>query len=358
MSESLCNAHFDPASLKKHPRPVIERLPGLAFRCPVRKQSVHWADKDVFNPGAVTHDGLVCVLFRAEDKVGSNKGTSRVGLATSHDGIHFDIRPEPVLFPDQDEHHEAEWDGGCEDPRVVRLPDGRFLMLYTAFNGRDVRLYAATSTDLLTWTKHGNALNAPFDGIHAKSGAVVTELRDGELVAAKIGGKYWMYFGELDTFAATSEDGLRWDPIAERPEVSRRYRLDGETWRTTMDYGDPFPLPVLRRRRPGIDSRMIEPGPPALLTDEGIVMMYHAVEDREVDGAPWGVYAPTTATMDRRDPSVCIRREAEPFMRPELPFELTGQSGHVCFVQGLVYHEGRWLMYYGTGDSSVGVAIG
>jgi predicted GH43/DUF377 family glycosyl hydrolase len=35
---------------------------------------------------------------------------------------------------------------------------------------------------------------------------------------------------------------------------------------------------------------------------------------------------------------------------------VTGQVNNVCFVEGLVALEGRWLLYYGMGDSRIGVA--
>ena len=58
-----------------------------------------WEEKDVFNPAAVVKDGLVHLIYRAEDTVGRFAGTSRIGLATSRDGLHFERRPQPVLFP-------------------------------------------------------------------------------------------------------------------------------------------------------------------------------------------------------------------------------------------------------------------
>ena len=69
----------------------FERVPGLTvgadptrtFRCPVTGRPVAWAAKDVFNPGAVVHDGRVHLLVRAEDREGRYSGVSRIGLAAS-----------------------------------------------------------------------------------------------------------------------------------------------------------------------------------------------------------------------------------------------------------------------------------
>lgn len=351
-----------PTDWRKHGSPVLSATDRPNFTCPVQGRPIAWAAANLFNPGAVVHEGKVHVLFRAEDREGPLKGTSRIGLAVSGDGLTFEVAPEPVLFPEPGVHAAAEWPGGCEDPRVVRRDDGTYVMLYTAFNGRDVRLHAASSRDLRTWTKHGNAIAPPFQHTHAKAAAVVTQCvadpSDGSsgLVAARIQGRYWMYFGETDIFAARSDDLIRWEVCTARPERRREYALEGDAYRVNTTYGDPFALPVLRRRSGGIDGRLIEPGPPAVLTQRGIGLIYHAVSQRDVPGAPWGVYTLAQAYFDPDDPTACVARDREPFLRPDRPFELTGQSGHVCFAEGLVRFRGRWWLYYGAGDGYVSVA--
>ena len=72
----------------------------------------------------------------------------------------------------------------------------------------------ATSDDLRTWAKHGPAFaGTPSARRSSKSGAVVTEVRDGRLVAARIDGRFWMYWGEGTCWAATSDDLVRWSPV-------------------------------------------------------------------------------------------------------------------------------------------------
>ena len=47
-----------------------------------------------------------------------------------------------------------------------------------------------------------------------------------------------------------------------------------------------------------------------------------------------------------------------PFLRPMEAFEKSGQyvDGTV-FIEGLVYFQQKWFLYYGCADSKVGVAI-
>ena len=135
--------------------PVLTPLENSVFVCPVRGSEVRWESKDVFNPAAVVKDDKIYLLYRAEDTVGRHAGTSRIGLAESTDGINFSRRPEPVLFPHEDAYIDYEWEGGCEDPRVVEDDQGTYYMTYTAYDGDVARLLIASSNDLIHWKKLG-----------------------------------------------------------------------------------------------------------------------------------------------------------------------------------------------------------
>jgi len=45
------------------------------------------------------------------------------------------------------------------------------------------------------------------------------------------------------------------------------------------------------------------------------------------------------------------------FMKPTQPYEITGEVNQVCFAEGLAWHGKRWLLYYGTADSKIAVAV-
>ncbi|RYG35333.1 glycosidase, partial [bacterium] len=260
--------------------PVLEPRADTVFDCPLAGP-VRWEEKDVFNPAAIVHEGKVWLLYRAEDTVGKYAGTSRIGLAVSEDGMHFERYPHPVLSPADDAMRTLEWEGGCEDPRIVRLDDGSFLLTYTAFDGRVARLAVATSTDLQNWTKHGLAFPEVYHDTWSKSGAVITRLEGEELVAARIGGKYWMYWGESWIYAATSDDGVQWEPVTHE-EMTARW-VDFSTFPPTNveTFGKPTLVPVFRTRRGRYDSMIVEPGPPPVLTEDGIVMIYNAANHGE-----------------------------------------------------------------------------
>ena len=338
--------------------------PTLQFDCPVSGRSVAWAAKDVFNPGAVVLDGRVHLLVRAEDEVGRYAGVSRIGLATSADGMTFELDPEPVLYPDDDPWQAWEWPGGCEDPRVVESPDGGFVCTYTAFDGKNAALFVATSPDLRSWTKHGPAFaGSPYAKRTSKSGSIVTEVVDGRLVATRVDGRYRMYWGEGVCFGATSDDLVRWTPVEFDAGADRYLTHDptapGAGWGLERVPGTVVLRPMLFPRRGRFDSLLVEPGPPAVATDDGIVLIANGANHPEHGDPtlPAFAYQSGQARFDSLDPWSCTARLAEPFLRLDAAGEQTGQVDNVCFAQGLVLFHDRWFLYHGMADSSIGVAV-
>lgn len=321
--------------------PIIRPDTNAVFECPMAAAAVRWEALHTFNPAAVVRDGRVHVFYRAEDASGAMQiggHTSRIGLADSPDGLHFTCRPAPVLYPATDDQKPNEWTGGCEDPRVVDTESGELVMMYTEYcrnNARQIaRLGVATSRDMIHWTKHGPAfekLGGDFAQRGSKSGAILTRLVKGRLVAAKLLGKYWMYWGEGDIRLATSEDLINW-----------------------------VPGPVVLPARSGkFDSALAEAGPPAVLTDHGIVLVYNGKNagNNGDPSLPPGIYSGGQALFDANQPDKLLQRTDTPFYRPQADFERTGQyAAGTTFLEGLVYFKGRWLLYYGCADSYVAVA--
>jgi predicted GH43/DUF377 family glycosyl hydrolase len=338
---------------------VVTAAPELTFRCPVSDQVVAWAAKDVFNPGGVVRDGRVHLLVRAEDRDGRYAGVSRIGLAVSDDGHSFVLEPEPVLFPADDRWQAWEWPGGCEDPRVVEHPDGGYVCTYTAFDGKTGVLFVATSNDLRRWDKHGPAFaGTPHARRWSKSGAIVTEVRDGRLVAARIDGRYWMYWGEGTCFAATSDDLVHWSPVEFDATADRYLTWENGRWDLHRVAGQRVLRPLLFPRAGRFDSLIVEPGPPAVLTGDGVVLIYNGA-NHPVGGdpsLPAFAYQPGQALFDPHEPGSCIARTVHPFLRPDTAAEQTGQVDNVCFAQSLVLFRGEWILYHGMADSHIGSA--
>lgn len=333
-----------------------------SFFCPVRQEKVAWEAKDVFNPAAVVRQDRVWLLYRAEDSVGKHAGTSRVGLAYSEDGLHFTTLSEPVLFPDGDDCRSLEWEGGCEDPRIVETQDGRYFLYYTAYDGRVARLCCAESTDLMHWKKHGllfgNALDGKYAGLWSKSGAVVCRREGEHFYPVKLQGVYWMYWGESNIYAATSGDLIHWTPVeytaeGSDPDCINSFRNgDGG-----QDGAARVLLPVVFPRKGNYDEYLCEPGPQAVLTQDGIVLLYNGKGDNPKRlGGHDTMYQGGQLLLDPQNPTCVISRTTRPFISPTEPFELEGQVMPTCFLEGLVCFHGNYFLYYGTADSKVAVA--
>ncbi|TVR17641.1 MAG: glycosidase [Balneolaceae bacterium] len=261
----------------------------------------------MFNPASWSDGETIYMLYRAEDSTGIGiwNGESVVGLATSRDGLNFERHPEPIYRAVE----EWELPGGAEDPRIAKIDD-TFWLTYTAYDGETARQALASSKDLFEWERHG--LIFPQLG-WTKAGAIVPK---------QINGKYWMYFGDTNIWIAHSEDLINWTPIEE---------------------------PVMRPREGMFDSGLIEPGPTPLITEHGILMLYNSADDNLV-------YRTGQALFDINDPAKLLKRSDDFFLEPDTELEVDGQIPNVVFIEGLSKLGDTWYLYFGMGDSGIGVA--
>jgi predicted GH43/DUF377 family glycosyl hydrolase len=316
--------------------PILEPQLNQVFQSPISDKMVRWEERNVLNPSAIIKDGKVYLIYRAQDK----DMTSRLGLAISDDGLHFNKQATPIFYPDNDAMKQYEWNGGVEDPRIVESENGTYIMTYTAYDGKTARLCLASSKDLKTWTKLGLVLKEDkYKDLWSKSGAIVCKLMGNKIIATKIKGKYWMYFGDTDLSIATSEDLIHWN-VAENDENKKM-------------------ITVLHPRLGYFDSRLVEPGPFALVQKKGIVLIYNGSNAANYNDSslPKFTYAASQALFDKDNPFKLIDRMETYFIHPDKPYEKTGEVNEVCFVEGLVYFKKQWFLYYGTADSKIAVAV-
>ena len=146
-----------------------------------------------------------------------------------------------------------------------------------------------------------------------------------------------MYWGEGAIRLATSPDLIHWTPVED---------------------SSGNPVEVLTRRPGHFDSGFPETGPPPILTPVGIVMLYNGKNDATHGDPALGAsaYAAGEALFASDDPAKLLTRTDAPVLKPEQPFEKTGQyAAGTTFAEGLVRFHNRWFLYYGCADSAVGV---
>jgi predicted GH43/DUF377 family glycosyl hydrolase len=275
-----------------------------------------FASRNIYNMATIREDGVTKMIFRGEDRrEPAGQITGRLGLATSKDGIHFDFRHEPIFVPE--EPYEKR---GVEDPRLVKV-DGIYYLTYTAYDGEVARLCLATSKDLLKWKRYG-ALFPVFPPTNnwSKSGAILPH----RLERGPHAGKYVMYFGDTKIWVAYSDDLIKWECPSLEPAFTTR---------------------------PGMfDSKLVESGPPAILTKDGILLIYNSADDNTH-------YSTGAILFDHEHPEKVLKRLEHPFLQPTQQWELEGYVNNVVFAEGLTHHDGEWQLYYGGADCHIGLAL-
>lgn len=303
-----------------------------------------WESQAVFNPAAFTDNGRVHLLYRA---MGSD-GISRIGYASSADGINFDERLEyPVYTPSHgfglpetterpaDARYNPElfpsgggW-AGCEDPRAITV-DGRVYMSFVAFNGWDFMRQALTSLDLedfraKRWSWQNPVLISKPGETH-KNWVIFPE---------KINGKYAILHGLSPKIHIEYIDSLE--------------NFDGQTFIDSLPpagghgYHDP-------RRGQHWDKRVRGAGAPPLKTDLGWLLLYHATDQRDP-----GKYKLGAMLLDLDDPTKVLMRANAPILQPDEWYENDGKPG-VVYTCGAVIVGENLVVYYGGGDKHIAVA--
>lgn len=317
------------------------------FYCPIQDKEIRWESRAIIGGGVVVKDNKIYMIYQGEDDTkGYNlhthgsPGTMRMGLATSYDGFDF-TRKGPILYPQKDHFTDWEINGGCEIPRLVESPDGGYVLLYNGWNKSKARLMVAFSKDLVHWEKQGS----PFSKFHgdkyaqtwSKSAAVITELKDGKLVASKINGKYWMYWGETGLNMATSDNLIDWKMVE---------NTDGTL------------KSLLSQRAGKFDDRTIEGGV-AVKTKKGIIVIFNTFRFKK-EGEEGDVVLSSglgQALVDPKDPTKLLARSELPFLISDREYEIQGAVNNVVFTTGMVYFNNQWFLYHNGGDRVMCVAI-
>ena len=303
----------------------------------------YWESEAVFNPGAVRHGGRVHLFYRA---LGPD-GISRIGYASSKDGVHFDKRfPHPVYMPEtvaeSAKHHPytspsrlsyntglyisgGGW-GGCEDPRATKI-NNRIYLTFNIFNGWHsirVGLTSIGEDDLEQgrWNWRRFVFLSPPNERH-KNWALFPE---------KIDGKYALFHNLHDD-----------DPARVRVEC-----LDNlEEPIPPFDSPDPHLLPD---RKLAWHNRTRSAGPPPIKTRHGWLLFYHAMDKDDP-----GRYKLGALLLDPKDPRKILYRSRYPVLEPDKWYENDWKPG-IIYASGAVVKGGTLFIYYGGGDKHIGVA--
>jgi predicted GH43/DUF377 family glycosyl hydrolase len=303
-----------------------------------------WESEAVFNPAAFVHDERVHLLYRA---MGPD-GISRIGYASSPDGIHFDDRLDyPVYTPKDglgapDPGHSRPKQGydpqlhpsgggwaGCEDPRAVIINDHAY-MSFTAFCSWNNMRMALTSISLE---------NVKLKKWNWRKSVMISRPNETN--------KNWVIFPEKVNGKYAILHGL--SPKIHIEYIDSLDELDGTKFINSLPpahgggYHDP-------RRKRHWDNRIRGCGAPPLKTAMGWLLFYHANDRLDP-----GKYKLGAMLLDLNDPTKILYRTSAPILEPQEWYENDGKPG-VVYTCGAVILGENLIVYYGGGDKRIAAA--
>ncbi|MBN1154103.1 hypothetical protein JXB12_04200 [candidate division KSB1 bacterium] len=272
-----------------------------------------WESQAVLNPGTVREGDFVHMLYRAVE--GENFST--LGYAKlDRSGKVIERMPEPAINRTRPEEKQ-----GCEDARIV-LFEGSYYIFYTAYDGTNVRVSAASTSDFKKYKKYGviipdvNNKDSMIFPQRIKNRIVLIHRVDPDI-----------QFAYFDTLEGMLSGDVRY-------------------WERYMKKLDDY---TVMRPKFEWEFKKIGAGAPPIKTDDGWLLIYHGVDKNLV-------YRGGAALLDLDDPSKVISRLPEPIIEPIRTYELVGDVPNVVFPEGTALFDDELMVYYGGADKVIGMA--
>ena len=288
-----------------------------------------------FNAGMALEGGVVHMLFRYcewreqfDPSTQSNYAVDEIRYARlTPTGRLLDESQRALIAPTH------SWEtSGCQDARVVRFEDA-FYITYTAWDkdnvpaGQDrARVGVARTEDFRAVEKLGIITHDRWD-------------KDAFLFPERIGGRVaYMHRVEpniqIDYFDSIED----W--------------LDPHTW---LNYSDQVERSTVLRAQYPWECGKVGGSVPPIKTDQGWLLIYHAVEIRSPAPGDF-VYRAGMALLDLENPSKVIARLPYPVLEPEEPYERVGDVNNVVFPVGGYVYRGDLYISYGAADRVTALA--
>lgn len=304
---------------------------------PIMKPGTHpWTAEAVMNPAAAVLGGRTHLIYRA---IGMD-GVSRLGYASSGDGILFDKIQSYPVYVARNPHNLAmnrrvyspvmypsggSW-GGCEDPRMVTI-DGQVYVTFNMFENWNLRVavISVSEEDFLA-TRFGT-WEGPIILSHSDRD------KNWVLFPEKLGGQ----FAVLHSIIGDDEYHVRIEYVDDLAMLRQREFISP----------DPQKIPDTLVAW-HVHTRSA--GPPPIRTEKGWLVLYHANDAHE----PLR-YKVGALLLDLVDPTKVLYRAAAPILTPDEHYENDGKPG-IVYAAGAVVRDGTLYVYYGGADKVVCVA--
>jgi predicted GH43/DUF377 family glycosyl hydrolase len=305
----------------------------------ISKTDLGFENESVLNPAVIVEQNTIHLFYRAV-RTGNYSSIGHCSMDTPLTVKDRNIIP--VLFPQFD--YESR---GMEDPRIVKIDEVYFLT-YTAYDGPNALGALATSTDLKHFKKHGilcpqikydqfirlAEVNIPMNEKYKRYSRGADLLADKDLLffPRRINNK--LYFLH------------RIKPDIQIVAINNIEDLTTAFWE---DYFLHFNEHIALAPKFQHEVSYIGGGCPPIETEQGWLIIYHAVKDT-INGFE---YSACAALLDLADPSKEIARLPYPLFKPEKDYETVGDVNNVCFPTGTALIGDVLYIYYGAADQVV-----
>ncbi len=296
----------------------------------------------VFNAGVAYHEGRYVMVFRNDHgRWGDPQfdGTN-LGLATSSDGLSWEVEPEPILDEERaraglrdlyPERFGPEFVKRIYDPRIT-IVEGRAYLCFAVDTDHGVCGGVAETDDFRSF--RFLSLSAPDN-------------RNFVLFPERVGGEFVRLERPFPSYM---------QPRPERFPIWTSRSKDMRAWGAHRPVLGPEDLPY--------GNCKLGPAAPPIKTDRGWLTTIHVVnKDPASPLAGWEAkdwtktYVAGLVLLDLEDPSKVVGMMREPLLAPEAPYELDGFRGSVIFPCGMVAQpDGEVRMYYGAADTCIAMA--
>ena len=277
-----------------------------------------WEAKAVFNAAAIYLGDKFHIVYRAM----AHSGRCVLGYASSKDGLIIDERlNEPIYVPRKDfEIKDGDGYSGCEDPRLVVF-EGKLFMFYTAYDGVNPPSVALSSIEI------DDFLNKKWNWEMPKIISPLTEFNKNACIfPERVNGKIIALYRMNDSIDFKLIDDLCF--------------VNGELGEETN-----WIIP----RKGMWDSKKVGITGPPIKTEHGWLLIYHGVSRHSR-------YRLGAILLDLENPEKILARTDRPILEPLMDYEIEGQIRNVVFSCGVVLRDNTLFVYYGGGDTVLGVA--
>ena len=229
--------------------------------------------------------------------------------------------------------HDGEY--GVEDPRITKI-GSKYYMTYVSLSKLgNISTNYAVSDDCKNWERRGTIFSE--------------QNKDCVLFPEKINKKYYCFNRPEGNF----EFSLPHIWLSDSPDLNH--------------WGNSKPLALSKKGK--WDYSRIGAGPPPIKTDNGWLLIYHGVIERNKKGTinsirtifgmgeKFSVYSAGAALFDLKNPKKLLTKTPSPLIVPTQEYEKKGFVDNVVFPTGMVLDENKKdvLIYSGGGDFVVSV---